>query len=105
VEAIEAGGNVRELDADHVNALVGSMAVRGLIVPVAVRPLDGDRFTLVAGGLPGRPLRPARRKDRPPDRRRPAADQHGGADPPWPQHGRATRTAARSRRAAAGHHR
>jgi ParB/RepB/Spo0J family partition protein len=25
------------------------MAVRGQIVPVAVRPLDGDRFALVAG--------------------------------------------------------
>ena len=49
VEAIEVGGNVRELDAEHVNALAGSMAVRGLIVPVAVRPLDGDRFALVAG--------------------------------------------------------
>ncbi len=40
---------MRELDAEHVNALAGSMAVRGLIVPVAVRPLDGDRFALVAG--------------------------------------------------------
>jgi ParB family chromosome partitioning protein len=49
LEAIEVGGNVRELDAEHVAALAGSMAVRGLIVPVAVRPLDGDRFALVAG--------------------------------------------------------
>ena len=49
LDRIEAGGNVRELDAEHVSALAGSMAVRGLIVPVAVRPLDGDRFALVAG--------------------------------------------------------
>jgi hypothetical protein len=49
LEQILAGGNVRELDAEHVTALAGSMAVRGLIVPVAVRPLDGDRYALVAG--------------------------------------------------------
>jgi len=49
LEQIEVGGNVRELDAQHVGALAGSMAVRGLIVPVAVRPLDGERFALVAG--------------------------------------------------------
>lgn len=49
LERIEVGGNVRELDAEHVSALAGSMAVRGLIVPVAVRPLDGERFALVAG--------------------------------------------------------
>ena len=49
LEQIEAGGNVRELDAEHVTALAGSMAIRGLIVPIAVRPLDGERFALVAG--------------------------------------------------------
>ena len=49
LDRIEVGGNVRELDAEHVSALAGSMAVRGLIVPVAVRPLDGERFALVAG--------------------------------------------------------
>ena len=49
LEQIEVGGNVRALDAEHVSALAGSMAVRGLIVPVAVRSLDGDRFALVAG--------------------------------------------------------
>ena len=49
VEQIEVGGNVRELDAEHVAALAGSMAVRGLIVPIAVRPLDGGRYALVAG--------------------------------------------------------
>ena len=46
---MEAGGNVRRLDAEHVSALAGSMAVRGLIVAIAVRPLDGERFVLVAG--------------------------------------------------------
>jgi ParB/RepB/Spo0J family partition protein len=49
LDRIEAGGNIRELDAEHVTALAGSMAVRGLIVPVAVRPLDGERYALVAG--------------------------------------------------------
>jgi ParB/RepB/Spo0J family partition protein len=49
LDQIEVGGNVRELDIEHVTAQAGSMAVRGLIVPVAVRPLDGDRFALVAG--------------------------------------------------------
>jgi hypothetical protein len=33
LDRIEVGGNVRELDAEHVTALAGSMAVRGLIVP------------------------------------------------------------------------
>jgi ParB/RepB/Spo0J family partition protein len=49
LEQIEAGGNVRELDAEQVTALAGSMAVRGLIVPIAVRHLDGERYALVAG--------------------------------------------------------
>ena len=49
LDRIDVGGNVRELDAEHVAALAGSMAVRGLIVPVAVRPLEGERFALVAG--------------------------------------------------------
>ena len=50
LDRIEVGGNVRELDAEHVTALAGSMAVRGLIVPIAVRPLDGTSgIALVAG--------------------------------------------------------
>ena len=51
LESIQTGGNVRELDAEHVQALAGSMKLRGLIVPVAVRPLDdhSKRFALVAG--------------------------------------------------------
>lgn len=32
LERIEVGGNVRELDGEHVSVLAGSMAVRGLIV-------------------------------------------------------------------------
>jgi hypothetical protein len=31
LEQIEVGGNVRELEAEHVSALAGSMAVRGLM--------------------------------------------------------------------------
>ncbi len=45
---IDAGDNVRELDPAHVDALAGSIALRGLIVPLAVRPV-GERFVLVAG--------------------------------------------------------
>ena len=37
LKQIEVGGNVRELDAEHVSALAGSMPVRGLIVPIATR--------------------------------------------------------------------
>ncbi len=40
--------NVRELDAAHVQALAGSIALQGMLVPVVVRPA-GDQFELVAG--------------------------------------------------------
>jgi ParB/RepB/Spo0J family partition protein len=40
--------NVRELDEAHVDALAGSIELRGLINPVTLRP-NGERFTLVAG--------------------------------------------------------
>ena len=49
LDRIQAGGNVRELDAEHIAALAASMAVRGLIVPINVHPLDGDRYRLDAG--------------------------------------------------------
>jgi ParB/RepB/Spo0J family partition protein len=49
LEAIETGANVRELDAEHVAALARSMALRGLIVPVDVHALDGERYALDAG--------------------------------------------------------
>jgi ParB family chromosome partitioning protein len=48
VERIAIPGNVRELDADHVNALAGSIQLRGLRVPVIVRP-DEQGYELVAG--------------------------------------------------------
>ncbi|MDQ6811028.1 MAG: ParB/RepB/Spo0J family partition protein [Actinomycetota bacterium] len=48
LDVIDVPENVRELDQDHVDALAKSIALRGLIVPLVVRP-DGERFTLVAG--------------------------------------------------------
>ncbi len=51
LDRIEVGGNVRELDAEHVTALAGSMAVRGLIVPIAVRPLALERVAVGPHGL------------------------------------------------------
>ena len=41
--------NVRELDADHVAALAGSIALQGLLVPVVVRQTAEAGFELVAG--------------------------------------------------------
>jgi ParB/RepB/Spo0J family partition protein len=48
LKAIDVGENVRPLDEAHVQALASSIALRGLIVPLVVRPA-GERFTLVAG--------------------------------------------------------
>lgn len=48
IELIDVGENTRELDLEHVKALAGSIALRGLIVPLVVRR-EGDRFVLVAG--------------------------------------------------------
>jgi ParB/RepB/Spo0J family partition protein len=48
LDVIDVPENVRELDQEHVDALAKSIALRGLIVPLVVRP-DGERFTLVAG--------------------------------------------------------
>lgn len=47
-ELIDVGQNVRDLDQKHVDALAGSIALRGLIVPLPVRPI-GNRFKLIAG--------------------------------------------------------
>ena len=48
VDQIAIPGNVRELDAQHVDALAGSIKLRGLRVPVIVRP--GEKgYELVAG--------------------------------------------------------
>jgi ParB/RepB/Spo0J family partition protein len=48
LDRIAIPGNVRELDADPVDALAMSIRLRGLLVPVIVRPL-GEEFELVAG--------------------------------------------------------
>jgi hypothetical protein len=48
LELIDLPANVRELDAEHVPALAGSIALRGLIVPLVVRPGAHGRFILVA---------------------------------------------------------
>jgi ParB/RepB/Spo0J family partition protein len=48
VDQIAIPGNVRELDAQHVDALAGSIKLRGLRVPVIVRP-DDTGYELVAG--------------------------------------------------------
>lgn len=49
LDLIDVGENVRDLDQAHVDSLASSIALRGLINPVTVRP-DGERFRLVAGG-------------------------------------------------------
>jgi ParB/RepB/Spo0J family partition protein len=48
LDRIAIGDNVRELDADHVDALAASIKLRGLVVPVIVR-VAGDNYELVAG--------------------------------------------------------
>ena len=48
LDRIAIPDNVRELDADHVDALAASIKLRGLLVPVIVRRL-GDDFELIAG--------------------------------------------------------
>jgi ParB/RepB/Spo0J family partition protein len=48
LERIRVPDNVRDLDGAHVDALAGSIALQGMLVPVVVRP-DGDDFELVAG--------------------------------------------------------
>ena len=48
LEQIDVGENARALDQAHVDALASSIELRGLIVPLVVRP-QGKRFALVAG--------------------------------------------------------
>jgi ParB/RepB/Spo0J family partition protein len=48
LDLIDVPQNVRDLDGDHVNALAGSIAVQGILVPVVVRQV-AERFELVAG--------------------------------------------------------
>jgi ParB/RepB/Spo0J family partition protein len=65
LDQIHVPANVRALDPDHVQALAGSIALQGLLVPLVVRH-HGESFELVAGfhrfaaatslGLPGVPV-------------------------------------------------
>ena len=48
LEQIRVPDNVRALDEAHVQALAGSIALQGMLVPVVVRG-DGEGFELVAG--------------------------------------------------------
>jgi len=48
LDLIDIGENVRPLDQAHVDGLSSSIKLRGLIVPLVVRP-NGERFTLIAG--------------------------------------------------------
>jgi ParB/RepB/Spo0J family partition protein len=48
LDLIRVPDNVRALDEAHVDALAGSIALQGMLVPVVVRG-DGDAFELVAG--------------------------------------------------------
>jgi ParB/RepB/Spo0J family partition protein len=48
LDQIRVPENVRALDDAHVQALAGSIALQGVLVPVVVRD-DGDGFELVAG--------------------------------------------------------
>jgi hypothetical protein len=48
LDQIRVPENVRALDPAHVDALAGSIALQGMLVPVVVRD-DGDGFELVAG--------------------------------------------------------
>jgi ParB/RepB/Spo0J family partition protein len=48
LDRIHVPDNVRDLDAAHVEALAGSIALQGMLVPVVLRH-DGDGFELVAG--------------------------------------------------------
>jgi hypothetical protein len=55
LDQIHVPGNVRALDQAHVDALAGSIALQGLLVPVVVAPAtdelaaEGWRYLLVAG--------------------------------------------------------
>jgi ParB-like nuclease domain len=42
LERIAIPDNVRELDVEHVDSLAASIKLRGLLVPVIVRPLGED---------------------------------------------------------------
>jgi ParB/RepB/Spo0J family partition protein len=48
IDRVHVPDNVRPLDQAHVDALAGSIAAQGQIVPVIVRA-DGENYVLVAG--------------------------------------------------------
>jgi ParB family chromosome partitioning protein len=48
LDDISVRENVRELDSAHVQSLAQSIALRGVLVPLIVRPVDGG-YELVAG--------------------------------------------------------
>jgi ParB/RepB/Spo0J family partition protein len=48
LDDIHVGENVRDLDCDHVDSLAQSIALRGLLVPLIVRPVEGG-YELVGG--------------------------------------------------------
>ena len=48
LDLIRVPDNVRSLDEAHAQALAGSIALQGVLVPLVVRA-DGDGFELVAG--------------------------------------------------------
>jgi hypothetical protein len=48
ISTIQRPGNVRDLNAEHVASLAQSINLRGLLVPVIVRPVEGG-YQLVAG--------------------------------------------------------
>jgi ParB/RepB/Spo0J family partition protein len=55
LDEIHVADNVGALDVDHVHALAGSIRLQGMLVPVVVRPAEGDvalggwKYELVAG--------------------------------------------------------
>src|SRR3954454_6843151 len=49
LSAIDVGDNGPALDEAHVDALARSIALRGLISPLTVRPTEQGRYMLVAG--------------------------------------------------------
>jgi hypothetical protein len=49
LDQVDVGANVRDLDPEHVAALAASIALRGLVVLLAVRPAEEGRYELVAG--------------------------------------------------------
>ena len=49
LNSIDPGDNVRDLDAAHVTALAGSMALRGQLAPITLHTGEGGRYELVAG--------------------------------------------------------